>query len=212
VLRELLPTEPAWLAQVHGRNVVDLDRLANGENPYPVAHLQMGEKPVSGITPPVAQADASVSHEPNRICLIQSADCLPVLFASTDGNCVAAAHGGWRGLAAGVLEATVKSMNVGSDKILAYFCPAISQSAFEVGPEVRDALLAAEPNAEYALKDGEQGKWLADLYVFARLRLASVGVTRVYGGNYCTFKDNKRFFSYRRDRSCGRFASMVWME
>ncbi len=215
-LRELLPAEPSWLAQVHGTDVVDLDQLAAGKNQYPVSYIVMGEKPVPGVASAVAQADASVTRSPHLICAIQSADCMPVLFASSDGNVVAAAHAGWRGLANGVLESTFKSMNVAADKVLVYLGPAISQTAFEVGAEVREIFLNADTNAEFALREvkdeTKSGKWTCDLYVMARLRLASVGITRVFGGNFCTYKDSDRFFSYRRDRSCGRFASLIWLD
>lgn len=193
-LRSQLPGEPLWLTQVHGTDCVTV------------------ESSMSGCT-----ADASVSFEPWQICAVLTADCLPVLFCSQDGQCVAAAHAGWRGLLDGVLENTVRAMQVPPEQIMAWFGPAIGPQAFEVGSEVRAAFLAHdEANAEAFVAHGEHGghgdKWLADIYILARLRLQAMGLESIYGGGLCTVTDAARFYSYRRDGACGRMASLIWRE
>jgi YfiH family protein len=216
-----LPAEPAWLTQVHGNCVRDLDR---------------GE--------PVGGADGAVARQPGRVCAILTADCLPVLFASQNGDRVGAAHAGWRGLASGVLEATVAALGCAPGELLAWLGPAIGPLAFEVGAEVRDAFMSAPdaaafvvrtaasaaaappfeappawmpwsavPPAESAAGAGEtRGRYLADLYALARCRLARLGVTRVHGGGECTFTDASRYFSHRRDGRTGRLATLIWRE
>lgn len=179
---------PAWLQQVHGIDVVEADPAR------------------------VATADASWSTTPGIACTAMTADCLPVLFCNRAGTHVAAAHAGWRGLANGVLEATLDSLAVPADEILAWLGPAIGPQAFEVGPEVREAFIAQHADAERAfLPSHNAGKFLADIYALARLRLAARGVTAVYGGGLCTVND-PRFFSYRRNARTGRFASLIWLE
>lgn len=185
-----LPAEPAWLAQVHGCRVVDLD--AEG----------------AGGSPP--QADGSVTRTAGRICAIQVADCMPVLLASEDGTALGAAHAGWRGLAGGVLEAVVRAMRVPPGALLAWLGPAIGQRHFEVGEEVRAAFLAADPRAEVAFTANPRGRWQCDLHGLARQRLATLGVRRIHGGAWCTYADAGRFFSYRRDGQCGRMAALLW--
>lgn len=187
-----LPGEPAWLQQVHGCGVVDLDRQAAREPSGPAA-------------------DAAVTHAPGRVCVIQVADCMPVLFAAANGSAVGAAHAGWRGLAAGVLESTVRAMGTPAGDLLAWMGPAIGQAHFEVGEEVRAALLAADPGAAAAFIANERGRWQCDLYAVARRRLAALGVTSVHGGGWCTYTGAERFFSYRRDGRCGRMAALVWI-
>jgi hypothetical protein len=162
------------------------------------------------------QADAAWSRHSNRACAVLTADCLPVLFCSTSGDRVAAAHAGWRGLLDGVLEATVAAMGVNPDQILAWLGPAIGPRGFEVGREVREKYLAAEPDMDKALVEAcflqnvvRPGHYFADLYALARLRLRAVGVTGVFGAGYCTFTDTERFFSYRRDGQTGRMASLI---
>jgi hypothetical protein len=184
-----LSAEPAWLAQVHGSRVADLDSEGSGG--------------------PLASADGAVTHTA-RVCAIQVADCMPVLFASADGAAVGAAHAGWRGLAGGVLEAVVAAMRVAPVRLLAWLGPAIGQAHFEVGEEVRAAFLAADPGAEAAFAANPRGRWQCDLYGLARRRLAALGVGRVYGGSWCTYADAGRFFSYRRDGRCGRMAALIW--
>lgn len=181
-----LAGEPCWLNQVHGVEVVLARR-------YP--------------TPP--EADASISRDASHICVVRSADCLPVLLCSSDGSEVAAAHAGWRGLAAGVVEATVRKMVHQPADLLAWLGPAISQAAFEVGAEVREVFVARDSTASACFTANERGRWQADLYGLAHRRLRAAGVTRIYGGGFCTYADSARFFSYRRNPECGRMTSFV---
>lgn len=191
VLAEALgpATRIQWLEQVHGTEVVEAGQ---------------------GFTP---VADACWTRTPGIACAVMTADCLPVLFASADGSVVAAAHAGWRGLQAGVLEATVRAMGGQASGICAWLGPAIGPEAFEVGPEVREAFAAraAEASACFTPSTNRAGHFLADIYQLARQRLAGAGVTRVYGGGFCTFADQERFFSYRRDGQTGRMASLIWI-
>ena len=188
--RLALPEEPAWLEQVHGVEVVDLDRAA----------------------PTAATADAVVSRRAGRVCVVQVADCLPVLLAARDGCAVAAAHAGWRGLAAGVLEATVKRLAVEARDLLAWLGPAIGAAHFEVGAEVRQAFLAQDAAAADAFAVNTRGRWQCDLAGLARRRLDGLGIGAVFGGRWCTYGDASRFFSYRRDGRCGRMAALIWRE
>ncbi len=192
-VREMLalPAEPAWLAQVHGTIVSDLD-----------ADL------------PALEADAAVTSRRGRVCTIMVADCLPVLFASRDGERVAAAHAGWRGLAAGVLEATVRAIGVPGAQLSAWLGPAISRAHFEVGDEVRETFVSDDAGASSAFVRNERGRWQADLVALARRRLAGLGLADVSGGEWCTFADRERFFSHRRDAQkmghSGRMAALIW--
>ncbi|ROM95968.1 peptidoglycan editing factor PgeF [Pseudomonas brassicacearum] len=180
--------QPAWLQQVHGITVAYADPTA------------------------VATADASWTATPGIACTAMTADCLPALFCDRAGTRVAAAHAGWRGLAAGVLEATVESLAVEPAEVLVWLGPAIGPKAFEVGPEVREAFVRQLPETDQAFVPSHNaGKFMADIYTLARLRLAACGVTAVYGGGFCTVTD-PRFFSYRRSPRTGRFASLVWLE
>lgn len=189
-LQRLLPSGPRWLEQVHGTVVANADR---GDG--------------------LRQADAAVAREAGVVCAIMTADCLPVLFCDDTGAVVAAAHAGWRGLAAGVLEATVARMGVAPSSVLAWLGPAIGPGAFEVGGEVRDAFQRVDPEAGIAfVSTAQPGKWMADIFALARRRLMRAGVVRVYGGGVCTHADPARFYSYRRDGVTGRFASLVWRE
>jgi YfiH family protein len=183
-----LPADPLWLSQVHGNHVVNVAS--------------------AGISP---AADASLSLAPGQVCAVLTADCLPVLFCDRQGTRVAAAHAGWRGLSCGVLEATVASMGTAPELLLAWLGPAIGPAAFEVGDEVRDVFLSAHAAAAHAFASHGRGRWLADLYALARIRLQAAGVTAVYGGGWCTFADPQRFFSYRRDGQTGRMASLIWL-
>ncbi|CEL31517.1 peptidoglycan editing factor PgeF [Pseudomonas shahriarae] len=179
--------KPAWLQQVHGIAVAQAD---------------------PGI---VATADASWTATPGIACAAMTADCLPALFCDRAGTRVAAAHAGWRGLAAGVLEATLDSLDVPAAEVLVWLGPAIGPKAFEVGPEVREVFINQLPEAAEAFVPSDNaGKFMADIYLLARLRLAERGVTAVYGGGFCTVTD-PRFFSYRRASRTGRFASLVWL-
>lgn len=186
-----LPAEPVWLSQVHGTAVVDAARAAIGTT-----------------------ADACYGTTPGVVCVIQTADCLPVLFCDAAGSVVAAAHAGWRGLAAGVLETTVAAMHEQGAQpgtIMVWLGPAIGPAAFEVGAEVRAAFLAHDPAAAQAFVPQAGDKWLADIFLLARQRLAGCGVARIYGGGVCTVSDAGRFFSHRRDRVSGRQASLIWL-
>jgi YfiH family protein len=191
-LRELLKlgAEPAWLTQVHGVAIADLD--AAPPSPMP------------------ATADAAVSSRAGAACVVMVADCLPVLFCSRDGQRIGAAHAGWRGLAAGVLERTVAAMGVPANELIAWLGPAISQEQFEVGDEVREALVNADRAANSRFRMNARGRWQADLVGLARLRLAALGLTSVSGGTWCTFTDRERFYSHRRDGKGGRLAALIW--
>ena len=187
-LTERFSIQPAWLKQVHG---------------IAVAHADPGQ---------VATADASWTATPGIACAAMTADCLPVLFCDRAGTRVAAAHAGWRGLAAGVLEATLDTLAVPAGDVLVWLGPAIGPQAFEVGPEVRETFVRQVPESARAFVPGaHEGKLMADIYELARLRLAARGVTAVYGGGLCTVTD-PRFFSYRRHPRTGRFASLIWLE
>lgn len=178
-----LPAEPLWLTQVHG---------------IAVAAGQGG------------CADASVAFGPGTVCTVMTADCLPLLLCDRAGTVVAAVHAGWRGLLAGVIEAAVSRLHVPGAELLAWLGPAIGPLAFEVGEEVRAAFVAEDAAAAAAFQPAPGGRWLADIYALARLRLARCGVTAVYGGELCTFSD-PRFYSYRRDGVTGRMASLIWL-
>lgn len=191
IIRAELPAEPHWLKQVHSALV----------------HRVTGD-PVG-----VPEADAAVSAVDNQVCVVMTADCLPVLFCSEDGSEVGAAHAGWRGLAAGILERTVEAMAAPGARLLAYLGPAIGPRAFEVGPEVRAEFIAADAQAAAAFQPvAGSDKYLADIYLLARQRLAQVGINRVYGGDFCTYSEPQRFFSYRRDGATGRMASLIWLD
>jgi polyphenol oxidase len=158
------------------------------------------------------RADAAVAHAPAQVCAIRVADCMPVLFAALDGSVVGAAHAGWRGLASGVLEATVERLDVPSSQLVAWMGPAIGPGHFEVGDEVRAAFTETDAGAAAAFVRNAGGRWQCDLYALARRRLGALGLTRIYGGGWCTFAESDRFFSYRRDGRCGRMAALIWME
>ncbi len=183
-----LPSEPAWLEQVHGRRVVEL-----GEG--------------SGVPAP---ADAAVTRVAGRVCVIQVADCLPVLLATRDGAAVGAAHAGWRGLAAGVLDCAVRALGGVPQEVIAWLGPAIGAAHYEVGEEVRAAFTATDPGAGAAFSPNARGRWQCDLYALARRRLAALGVARVHGGRWCTYVESAKFFSFRRDGRCGRMAALIW--
>lgn len=187
-LRSRLPGEPAWLKQVHGTLAVNAD---------------FESKNVEG--------DAAYARQPRQVCAVLTADCLPVLFCDRRGTVVAAAHAGWRGLQAGVLESTLAAMAVPGADVLAWLGPAIGPQCFEVGREVRDAFVAADPDAAKAFVPGAAGKWLCDIYLLARQRLQRAGVSAISGGGECTVSEAARFFSYRRDGVTGRMASLIWL-
>jgi YfiH family protein len=182
-LRALLPGEPHWLRQVHGAAVIDLDSPATAR-----------------------EADAALTRMPQCVCAIRVADCMPVLLADEAGSVIAAAHAGWRGLSAGVLENTVAAMNVPGRRVVAWLGPAIGPKVYEVGDEVRAAFKEKD-----AFTPNRPGHWLLDLYAVARSRLRECGVERIFGGGFCTYSDPQRFYSYRRDGTGGRMAAYIWL-
>ena len=183
-----LPAEPLWLSQVHGTRVLDLDGAQ-----------------VSG------PADGALTRRPGRVCAVLTADCLPILLAGTAGDGVAVAHAGWRGLSTGVIEATVGALGVDPASLLAWLGPAIGPRHFEVGAEVRDALLKDDPEAGAAFEKGPRDRFMADLYALARRRLRRLGIEQIYGGGECTYAQSDRYFSYRRDALTGRQATLIWL-
>jgi YfiH family protein len=197
-----LPAEPAWLTQVHGTTVADLD--AAGTGPQGLADL--------GASGPVGPADAAFTRRRGRVCGILTADCLGLVLAAESGDLVAAAHAGWRGLAGGVIESTVKALQIAPEKLMAWLGPAIGPRHFEVGAEVREALVKGDLGAEAAFAPNARGRFMADLGALARRRLADLGVGRIYGGGECTYADGDRYFSHRRDGVTGRQATLIWLE
>jgi polyphenol oxidase len=197
-----LPAELVWLKQVHGTTVADLDTALAG----PMGRADHG---ASG---PGGPADAAFTRRRGRVCAILTADCLPIVLAADSGDLVAAAHAGWRGLAGGVIEATVKALEVPPERLLAWLGPAIGPEHFEVGAEVREALMKADSGAESAFVPNARGRFMADLSVLARRRLAALRVGRIYGGGHCTYADRDRYFSHRRDGMTGRQATLIWLE
>lgn len=185
--RHRLPGEPAWLKQVHGIGVIRADG-------------------VSGRP----EADAAYTRTPGVVCVVAAADCMPVLLAHEDGSVVAAAHAGWRGLCAGVIEATLDAMGADPARTLAWLGPAIGPKAYEVGAEVREAFVSRDARAAAAFVPARPGHWLLDLYAVARQRLAARGVARVSGGGFCTYSDAENFHSFRRDRSTERMHAFIW--
>jgi polyphenol oxidase len=193
-LRAFLPADPIWLSQVHGRGVVTAD-ARNAE----------------ALRAAVPEADAAVTREPDLVLTVRTADCLPVLLADRAGTVLAVAHAGWRGLAAGVLEATLAAMDVDAREVAGWIGPAIGPRAFEVGADVHAAFVGDDPGASVHFTPLRAGKWLADLAGLARRRLAARGVADVAGGCWCTHAESARFFSYRRDRESGRMALVAWL-
>lgn len=189
-----LPAEPSWLTQVHGTRVVDLDRL-----------------PVE-LPSPQESADAAITGRRGRVCAILTADCLPVLLAADSGDRVGAAHAGWRGLAAGVIESAVQALAVPPRELMVWLGPAIGPKYFEIGPEVRAVFLQEDPGAEGAFVRTQGDRFTADLNFLARRRLSRLGIERVYGGGECTYSQNDKYFSHRRDGTTGRQASLIWLE
>jgi YfiH family protein len=182
-----LPAEPVWLNQVHGNRVVRADAPASDQS-----------------------ADAAVTHQTGVVCAVMTADCLPVLLCSKEGDRVAAVHAGWKGLAAGIIEAAVEALE--GDDFLAWLGPAIGPEAFEVGHEVREIFVRKRASFAAAFRETENAKWLADLYHLARIILNDAGISAIYGGGFCTFSNVEDFFSYRRDQVTGRMATLIWRE
>lgn len=188
LLSQYLPSEPVWLNQVHGIDVLDAAKSQCVQN-----------------------ADASFSKTKNVVCVTMTADCLPVLLCNKQGTAVASIHAGWRSLCDGVIEATIKTMGVESQDLMAWLGPAIGPDAFEVGGEVREAFITQDAQAEQAFCAFDD-KWLGNLYLIARQRLHRLGVSSIYGGGECTFSQSSQYFSYRRDGHTGRMATLIWFE
>ena len=184
-----LPGNPCWLNQVHGSRVVSADHYD---------------------TPP--DADGSTNGSAAHICVVRTADCLPVLMCSNDGSVFAAAHAGWRGLASGVIENTIAKLKVDPAELMVWLGPAISQNSFEVGDEVRDAFLSGDRKTSTCFEIKSRGRWQADLYGLAKQRLIVAGVSEISGGDFCTKLDSMRFYSFRRDPQCGRMISFVGLK
>nr|WP_172460408.1 peptidoglycan editing factor PgeF [Phocoenobacter uteri] len=191
LLSQNLPNPPIYLTQTHSTRVITL--------PYSGDNLE---------------ADAVYTHQPNQVCLVMTADCLPVLFCNKEGTEVAAAHAGWRGLCDGILEETVKKFQSLASEISVWLAPAISQKAFQVGDDVREQFCDVDPQAISAFKadPNEKGKYFADLYQLATQRLNTLGITQISGGEHCTYSEKNKFFSYRRDGQTGRMASLIWIK
>jgi YfiH family protein len=184
-----LPATPRWMQQVHGTEVAQFGHVT-----LPVAEVQ---------------ADASITRDANVVLAVLTADCLPLLVCADDGSEIAAIHAGWRGLAAGVIETAIESFCLPRERLLVWLGPAIGPRAYEIGTEVYEAFVAQNARNAAAFVATRPGHWLCDLYALARLRLAAIGVTQIFGGNFDTFAD-ARFYSYRREPVTGRFASLIW--
>jgi YfiH family protein len=184
-----LPSEPRWMAQAHGVEVADLDASHDA----------------------IASADAAVTGKPGTVGVVLTADCMPLFLSDRAGTRVGVAHAGWRGMSAGVIENAVAALGVEPREVIAWMGPTIGPAAFEVGPEVREAFLAADPQAQRAFEP-RAAKFMADLYALARQRLARAGVQEVHGGGFCTYREPQRFFSYRRVAASGRMGAFIWME
>lgn len=188
-LAPFMPSEPVWLEQVHGTIVADADAAACR-----------------------VHADACIARQRGSVCVVMTADCLPVLLCDEAGTVVGAVHAGWKGLAAGVIEATVKAMRGAPQELMAWFGPAIGPHAFEVGPEVRATFMAHDAKAQEAfIPLGTEGKYRADIYLLARQRLEALGISRIFGGTFCTYHQKDKFFSYRRDGVTGRMGTFIWL-
>jgi len=188
--------QPCWLNQVHSTSVVNLD-----------SHYSQRQKE----TRLLPTADGAVSSKSNRVCVVMTADCLPVLFCDTAGSRVGIAHAGWKGLASGILPAVIASMGVDPKNLMAWLGPAISQAAYEVGNEVREAFVNSDPDAAVCFAENKSGRWQADLYGLAKRSLQDAGLKAIYGGDFCTYTESDRFFSYRRTNPCGRMATLIWL-
>lgn len=188
-IESYLPARPHWLTQIHGADVVEIDAEPPGRAP---------------------RADAAVTRRANVVLTVRVADCMPVLFATRDGGVIGIAHAGWRGLATGVLERTLQSMRCDARDVCTWLGPAIGASAFEVGADVYEALVASDEDAGAAFTPLRPGKWLADLEAIARRRLARAGVRTIAASGLCTYLDSGHFFSYRRDGSQRRMAAFIW--
>ncbi|HET7371472.1 MAG TPA: peptidoglycan editing factor PgeF [Gammaproteobacteria bacterium] len=183
-----LPSEPAWLEQVHGKRVLELNEQR-----------------------PAEPADAAFTRTPGVVLAVMTADCLPVVLSEQTGAAVAVVHAGWRGMAGGIIEAAVDALDIGPLRLQAWLGPAIGPAAYEVGAEVRAPFVDQDAGAAVAFTAGAPGKWQCDLYALARRRLAAAGVEAISGGDFCTYTESDKFFSYRRDGQCGRMATIAWI-
>lgn len=183
-----LPSEPLWLKQTHGIDVVQ----AESQHPY-------------------VNADASFTLQKNIVCTVQTADCLPILICDRAATCVAAIHAGWKGLVAGIIEATIKTIKIPGKELLVWLGPAIGPQTFEVGRDVYEKFTLHDSNATAGFKQINTEKWLANIYLLATQRLHACGVDAIYGGNFCTYTDKENFFSYRRDKTTGRMNTLIWI-
>jgi hypothetical protein len=192
LLRQMLPSEPMWLKQVHGTAAVDVDN----------------DSCMASCT-----GDGAFSRRPGNVCVVLVADCLPILLCNQSGTMVGAIHAGWRGMAEGVIEHTLSETGTENMRMMAWLGPAIGPRHFEVGDEVRRAFMKHDAKAASAFfpHPRDDAKWFADLFLLARQRLARAGVDQIYGGGQCTFSDPTRFFSYRRDGTTGRMAGLIWL-
>lgn len=184
-----LPAEPLWLTQIHSTIAVQADQC---------------KSPVT--------ADAAYTRNADVVCSVLTADCLPLLICDKKATCVAAAHAGWKGLAAGVIEATLEALQIPGEQLLVWLGPAMGPQAFVVREDVLQQFVAADPQAIQAFKPISAEQWLADIYLLAKQRLAHYNVTAIYGGEYCTYTDAQRFYSFRRDKNTGRMASLIWLQ
>lgn len=184
-----LPAEPLWLKQTHSTRVIDASQWQAD-----------------------VEADAIICDVPNLVCVVMTADCLPVLITDKSGSQIAAVHAGWRGLLHGIIENTLAKFNAPASELIVWLGAAIGPEAFEVGPEVKEAFVAIDSLAESAFVPSHSDRFLADIYQLARQRLSAQGVSAIYGGDYCTYTEKERFFSYRRDGITGRMATLIWIE
>lgn len=182
-----LPNQPFWLNQVHSTIVVEANNTVG-----------------------VPTADASFTQTPNIVCTVLTADCLPLLVCDRAGTTVAAIHAGWKGLANGVIEATIKALPVDAKELLVWLGPAIGPKAFEVGEDVFTLFTTHDPDAKLAFNPIDKGRWLGNIYLLAKQRLHALGVSHIYGGDHCTYQESEQFYSYRRDNHTGRMASLIW--
>nr|WP_218837802.1 peptidoglycan editing factor PgeF [Gilliamella apicola] len=199
---EQIPSEPHWLIQTHSTSVLDISQMPLQP---PTANIDLNQ---------TLEADASYTNQPKQVSVVLTADCMPVLFCTTNGDEVAATHAGWRGLCNGILEETVKKFACSPANIIAWLGPTISAKKFEVGIEVKQQFEKVDKKAQFAFKliNPTEQKYLADLYLIAKQRLQMMGITQIFGGDYCTYTEQDKFFSYRRENRTGRMASMIWFE
>lgn len=184
-----ITSEPIWIKQTHSARAIP----ATAENAE-------------------QEADATFTDKTQQTCVVLTADCLPILLCNHQGTHVAAIHAGWRGIAHGIIEATIAGLSLPSHDLLAWLGPAISPANYEVGAEIRSQFIDLHPEAELAFQPSPNQRWLADLYALAKIRLLRQGISAIYGGNFCTYADNKRFYSYRRDgEKTGRMATLIWI-